>query len=270
MESKKAVSGSKQAGVKYNDKALEKQNFNEQKFADKSGYDFLNAVFFDRHSYSIKRSWIIKLGIVALVILGFSIFILITGGIKDVKSNSDYISMMLGGFLFSFYLLNSVENTCKVMFFHCDHALLKYGFYREPGALLKCYKIRLKKILLMDMVIALLADVGLVFILMLNNTFDFLQIWPVIIGIPLEMMFIDMFRLMMYYVFQPFCEQGQIKSVMYGFCNVVLYIFCYSGCRIKSNSMVYAAIVLTICIIFIPLSQILVYRLAPKGFRLKD
>ena len=40
-----------------------------------------------------------------------------------------------------------MEEFCKAMFFNCDISLLKYGYYREADAILKNFKIRLRKII---------------------------------------------------------------------------------------------------------------------------
>ncbi len=255
--------------VKYNDEALEKMELNNDKHAKKSGYEYLNAIFFDRHSYTIRMGWLVKVGIATLAVLvaaGITIFMDIS---SDEINVAPYTGTILGIFLFVFYAFNSVENMTKIMFYHCDVSLLKYGYYKQPKALLKCYLIRLKKILIMDMTMALIIDFGVTGFILVNRYGTFMDVLPITIGLLLEMAFIDMFRLMMYYVFQPYTEQGEVKGFMYKLCSVILYMFCWTGTQMNENTMIYAYLVYGASLLFIPVSQILVYKLAPKGFKIR-
>ena len=48
-------------------------------------------------------------------------------------------------FAFIMYLINRGTSFTQALFMNCDHSLLTYSFYKQPGFVLKLFQIRLRE-----------------------------------------------------------------------------------------------------------------------------
>lgn len=81
---------------------------------------------------------------------------------------------------------------------------------------------------------------------------------------------------MMYYIFQPYTEDMNVHGKAYKIINAVMVIGMYSLYMISNNgawtetSLRYFFVIFALAtLLFIPVSFLLVYKLAPKRFNLK-
>ena len=75
--------------------------------------------------------------------------------------------------------------------------------------------------------------------------------------------------LFLYYVFQPFTTELNVKNPFYRILNMAVYILCFICMEIRTGSMGFTLIVLGFTAAYIAVALILVYRFAPKTFRVK-
>ena len=122
----------------------------------------------------------------------------------------------------------------------------------------------------MDMLPALLLCGGIVaFVLCSGQTERLAAYIPMLVTIPLLSIFFDMYQLLLYYIFQPFLEGGGQKSLGYSLGSALIYIAAYICLQVRTASVWFTVGVMALTLVFIPLSYLLIYRLAPRCFRLK-
>ena len=177
---------------------------------------------------------------------------------------------MMPVMVFVMYLESTGGRICKAMFFNCDISLLKYGYYREADAILKNFKIRLRKLLMLDAVpAAIICGMILLWTLLCG---EILAVWkaiPLMAGSLLLSAFFCLFHLFMYYITQPYTEEKTVKSPIFSVVNALVYFGCYLCLQIQTGSWLFTLGVLAVTIIFIPLSYFRVFRFAPKTFKIR-
>lgn len=255
--------------VVINEKSITEADLNSQKYESKKGYDYLNALFFNRHKNLVRTPLRIRLGLIFVAMAGLIISTFFMSPIQ--KEN--FWGMITNGtpaFVFFMYLLASGERICKAFFFNCDVSLLKYGYYREKGAILKNFQARLKSILILNLIPAFaLSGTLLIYGIFCKVGTDIFRVLPVLACIIVLSCFFSFFHLTMYYVFQPYNEVKVVKSPVFSIINGIVYFVSYLCVEVKTSSLSFTVAVLIITIIFIPIFYLLVCKFAPKTFRLK-
>lgn len=245
------------------DKQIYKSNDNKLE-----GYQFLNHLFFIRHSKHINRKINIILILSTIAFVGGLIATLITG--FEYKESMVVISRYFPMSIFIIYVLNTGEKATKAMFYNCDWTLLNYSFYREKKALLENFMIRFKKLALINLCPTLLISV---YIYILNGLIsgywlDY-RLIPIIISLNLLPIFFSVHFLFAYYLLQPYSTQLQIKNPFYGISNVIIYAIAFSTLYIKETPSYFPLIIIALIIIYVTIAIMLIYKFAPRTFRLK-
>lgn len=237
-----------------------------------SGYKLLNELFFQRHRRHILKPIIMKASILAVIVLILIVlpFIPIKGLQEEIPA--DYGSLLvkrLTGILpFVSYLLFVNESIIRTMFANCDHALMQYGFYRRPKDLLKMFFLRLQKLVFWNSLVLL---PGLVFLILMNKVHlagledciilgvQFLALW----------VFFSVHTLFLYYIFQPYNDAQEAKSPIYFIINLAVYYVCYFTMQLGLEGPLIAPIFIGASLVYSILALVLVYKLAPKTFKVK-
>ncbi len=88
--------------------------------------------------------------------------------LPEAKSATNEIVMTwLPYFVFIMYAINRGTNFTQALFMNCDHSLLTYSFYKQPSFILRLFQIRLREIMKINAVPALVIGIGLALILFL-------------------------------------------------------------------------------------------------------
>lgn len=260
------------AQARFSDVAVREKEFKasdlkKDKYAARKGFDYLNAIFFARHRRLLVRPILIRLAVIAVVFVATIAAPHFIPGFVKPLSNPGKI---LPGFVFVMYFTSIGERVCKAMFYNCDISLLRYSFYREKNAILSNFKVRLLRVAGMNMIIAFaisLAAVGLVLIFHLSwSTLDMLSF---ALTIMLLSLFFSVHHLFLYYVFQPYTTELGMKNPFYNIIHYGVYFLCWICVNIKSPPSYFSLIVLASTLVYIVAALILVYRYAPKTFRVK-
>lgn len=269
LEQDDAVKEARAADVQIQDKDISKEELRSRKYEEKEGYDYLNAIFFERHKRIVSRAVKSRNIIILAVGLIGAVALLFVG--EQMKQKTfEAMTQMMPVMVFVMYLESTGGRICKAMFFNCDISLLKYGYYREADAILKNFKIRLRKLLMLDAVpAAIICGMILLWTLLCG---EILAVWkaiPLMAGSLLLSAFFCLFHLFMYYITQPYTEEKTVKSPIFSVVNALVYFGCYLCLQIQTGSWLFTLGVLAVTIIFIPLSYFCVFRFAPKTFKIR-
>lgn len=269
LEQDDAVKEARAADVQIQDKDISKEELRSRKYEEKEGYDYLNAIFFERHKRIVSRA--VKSRIIIILAVGLigAVALLFVG--EQMKQKTfEAMTQMMPVMVFVMYLESTGGRICKAMFFNCDISLLKYGYYREADAILKNFKIRLRKLLMLDAVpAAIICGMILLWTLLCGEILAVWKVIPLMAGSLLLSAFFCLFHLFMYYITQPYTEEKTVKSPIFSVVNALVYFGCYLCLQIQTGSWLFTLGVLAVTIIFIPLSYFCVFRFSPKTFKIR-
>lgn len=252
----------------YIDIKNEDKIINNKKLMGKSGYDLFNTIFFERHRSILSRSSNISM------ILVFVIFVIILASIYQVPNIRSYINNLimnnLGWFVLFMYFINRGNTITRAMYFNCDHAMLTFNFYKERKTILNLFKKRLLTIIRINIRPAILLGILIPIIIFLtggvSNTYDYLYIFIYILSLSV---FFSVHYLVIYYLMQPYNSDMKIVNKLYEIVLFLTYFIAYQVTKLNLSSTMFALMIIVFTIIYVNIALILVYKKAPKTFRLK-
>lgn len=269
-----AVKNTKENQTKFEKKAavdaLSLDEKEEKTVSDKSGYEFFNEIFVKRHSKILrKRSQLISVITIIATLLIYGI-ILYWGDIWEPICRLEIVLLSLP---MLFYFLNTGESLTASMYLNCDEAMLTYNFYRKANIILGVFKQRLITTIKLNIVPAVIIAGGLAFLgKYLFIDISFVDYVAIFIICPSLSMFFSVHRLIIYYLLQPYIVGLDKKKVSYKFANTATYVVSYMA-MINSNlfnvrPIAVAITIVVFSVIYIIVSLSLVYKYAPKRFKL--
>lgn len=247
---------------------LQADGKNAGRFEALKGYAYLNALFFARHRRQLVKPVKMRLLVVLTVFLAGLAFALLDPA--KAQQAAGQLLTFLPLFVFIMYFMSVGDKACRAMFYNCDMSLLHYGFYRQPRVILQNFRFRLLRVGFYNLVIglALIAAVaGLCAVA--GVPWATLDMAMFSVTILLLSVFFTVHHLFLYYVFQPFTTDLNVKNPFYRVLNTVVYILCFICMEIRTGSTGFTLIVLGFTAAYIAAALLLVYRFAPKTFRVK-
>lgn len=238
------------------------------KYQNRKGYAYMNAIFFARHRRQLVRPIYYRLAVTAVILAG-GIFLFVSD--KNTAVNlSENLCVLLPYFVFIMYAMSVGDKSCRAMFYNCDISLLRYGYYRKPGTILQNFKIRLIRISLYNLIVGLaLCLVAVSFCMICQTSLFTLDLLAFSVSIMLLAVLFTVHHLFLYYVFQPYSTGLDIKNPFFTAINSAMYFICFMCLKIKAGGTGFTMAVLAFTICYIAVALVLVYRLAPKYFRIK-
>ena len=82
-------------------------------------------------------------------------------------------------------------------------------------------------------------------------------------------LFFSIHYLTIYYLLQPYNAGTELKSGTYRIVLSVTYVICFALMRLRMPIMIFGIMTIVFCVLYSIVASILVYRLAPKTFRLR-
>ena len=153
---------------------------------------------------------------------------------------------------------------------NCDHSLLTYSFYKQPKFILRLFQIRLREITKINAVPALVIGTGLALILFAtggtDNPLDYVVL---IVSILCMSVFFSIHYLTIYYLFQPYNAGTELKSGTYKIISWATYFICFYIMNLRMPIMIFGIMTIVFCVLYSAVASILVYRLAPKTFKIR-
>ena len=236
--------------------------------SQKNGFEFLNELFIKRHRKILWRSTLRIAVICALLCCGVLLLMALEPGVKtDIN---EMVMTWLPYFAFILYLINRGTGFTSALFMNCDHSLLTYSFYKQPKFVLKLFQIRLREIMKINAVPALVIGVGLAVILFVSGgTENPLNYVVLVVSVLFMSMFFSIHYLTVYYLLQPYTAGTEMKSGTYRIVMILTYVVCYAMMNLRLPILVFGVACIAFCVLYSVVASILVYKYAPQTFRLR-
>ena len=220
----------------------------------------INRVLRPRHIYRALLEGAMTCGAVLLMVIQ-------PGTKADINK---MVMTWLPYFAFIMYLINRGTGFTQALFMNCDHSLLTYSFYKRPGFVLRLFRIRLREIIKVNAVPALVIGCGLALILYVSGGTDNPLNYVVLVVTILAMSaFFSIHYLTVYYLLQPYTAGTELKSGTYRIVMVLTYVVCYAMINVRMPILMFGAMCIAFCVAYSIVASILVYKFAPRTFRLR-
>ena len=148
--------------------------------------------------------------------------------------------------------------------------ILTYRIYRTPKVILGIFKERLKTLIQINLLPAVLIGGGLVVLLYLSGGTDNPVNYAILfISIIAMSIFFSVHYLVMYYLLQPYNVSTEMKSSTYKVVQFLTYIVCWYMIQIRMPIFGFGIATIVFCIAYSLISLFLAYKYAPKTFKLR-
>lgn len=272
------INGTGFQSVKNWRKGLKQEDLQLELHSGKTGFAYLNAIFFERHRKYFKKSLLIRCSIIlgaGLIISTVAIiYMTLTGNpistylyeSHDAKSIFNLSSV----FFFIIYIASMGRIVTAGVFSNCDIQMLHYPYYRTKETIMASFKSRFLFILQYNLIITFtlsLASITSAGLLFWHFDYAYSLILFVLLNcIGVFFAFNDLF---LYYVIQPYDTAGKSKSIIYSIINSIVYLIAYFGLQVRFDFVIYSIIVIAATILYLGLGTGLLLRFAPKNFKLR-
>lgn len=236
--------------------------------SNKKGFEYLNDLFIKRHfKLLMKPVLIISLaaaavfaGMIVLALFDTELLANINKAVFDIMSIS----------IFIMYIISRGQAFTQALFINCDHCLLTFPFYKEPKSILKLFSIRLKSLVKINIIPAIVISVGMLAVIAFTGGTKY-PVYYVLIPFTIIMMsvFFSVHYMTLYYLLQPYTASTQIKCAAYSFINGATYVVCYMFMQLELNPLPMSIVVSIFCVIYCIAACVLVYKYAAKTFKIR-
>ena len=172
------------------------------------------------------------------------------------------------------YYINRGQSTTQMLFFNCDYSMLSYRFYRQPSVILPLFWARLRMLVRINLRPAIVLAVGLPLLMLLcggtEQPVDYLILPVTVLALSV---FFSTHYLVLYYLLQPYTAGLQTKNPAYTVVTLATYFACYQGAQALGehiSSLLFGLICIGFSLLYVVVALVLVHRLAPRTFRLRQ
>ena len=235
--------------------------------SNKDGFEYLNELFIKRHKKVLWGSSLTITIIIACVVVLFSAACLKFPNAGKAVNTSMLRSLPYFSFLM--YAVNRGMSFTQALFMNCDHSLLTYSFYKEPKSILDLFRIRLREIIKVNLLPASVGGAGLALLLFLSGGTDNPINYAVLfVSICALSIFFSVHYLTIYYLLQPYNAGTEVKSGAYKVVSFITYFVCFMFMNMRLPTLVFGGMTIVFCVLYCIIACILVYKFAPKTFRI--
>ena len=236
--------------------------------SNREGFEYLNELFIKRHQKILWKSTK-RIAFACVCLIGAILLILALKPAVKPEIN-DMIMTYLPYFVWIMYLINRGTGFTKALFMNCDHSLLTYSFYKWPEYILKLFQIRLREIIKINAFPAVIIGIGLSVILYFSgDTKNAVNYMVIVVSILCMSVFFSIHYLTIYYLLQPFNATTEIKSGTYQIVVSATYFISFLMLKFHMSTLIFGLMTILFCLIYSVAACVLVYRLAPRTFRLR-
>lgn len=237
--------------------------------SNKFGYAYFHDLFVKRHkkivkNHAIKTTFLIMIVTIFLVLSNYFVP-------QFNKGINRFVLTFLSYSLLLMYFINTGGKITNAMFINCDHSMLVYRFFRQSDTILSLFKERMKTVILINVIPSLTLGLSLCILLFVSggtdNSLNYLVIFLSTIATSI---FFSVHHLVIYYLMQPYNIGMEIKNISYTIVNIVTYWVAYYIAGINIPTIIFGSIMILFAIIYSVISLLLVYKYAPKTFKLKQ
>ena len=235
--------------------------------SDGTGFAFLNELFVRRHRRLLWRPALRQASVIAALGAAGTLAALLWP--EAAETLGQIPGRALPYTVFLLYFLNRGTGFTRALFLHCDVSLLTYPFCKEPRPLLKLFTLRLRDIVKVNAVPAAVMGLSLAALSAVSGVRDPVH-WTVVLVTPVAVSaFFSIHYLALYYLFQPYNEATELKGGTYKLITSGTYFVCLSMANLRMEALTFGGLCLAFCAGYWALACVLVYRLAPKRFRIR-
>lgn len=237
--------------------------------SSRSGFEFLNELFVKRHS-KILWSTTEKIAMVLGAVLAGVLIVVLR--FPDARPGINaFLMTKLPLLWLVLYALNRGMSFTQACYMNCDHALLTYPFFKKPGSILRLFRIRLREISKINAVPAAILGCGAALLLALSGGTDNPLNYAILIIATLAVsMFFSIHYLMLYYLFQPYTVGSEMRGGPYSFISGGTYFVCYMLMQVKLPTLMFGLMCILFCVCYCLIAYALVYKFAPRTFKLRS
>lgn len=232
----------------------------------KQGHAYLNELFFRRHRSLIQGPLNRRLAIVgALGAAGVILALLFRSQLQELDWS---LEMLLPFLVLTMYFMSVGESVSRALFYNCDLSLMRYSFYR--GAAYVHFRIRLVQVAKRNLLIAAATGLSLTAVAFAAGAAEpnaeLLMLWLCVISLSL---FYSVHHLFMYYIFQPYSTELNIKNPLYIVVNMSVSFA--SGLSIiwRGPAVPFTIVIVVLTILYLIAAHVLVRKHGPRTFRVK-
>lgn len=254
------------AQVKLKNKEFTQEELRYDRTNKKEGFNYINDIFFKRHRRILNGP--IKIQVIIISLL-FVAGLVASFFVPDF--NAKYVAgvkKIFPVFIFALYVMSTGQKATKAMFYNCDLSLLHYGFYKTKKAVLATFTIRAKHLITANLIPAGLFSVELILLDIITGGSGIMLV-PVGIMIMVLAIFFVIHNLFLYYIFQPYTTDLNVKNPFFKLLNFITYVLCYISMQLRNMSATFLIVVVTVTFVYSIAALITVYRIAPKTFVIK-
>lgn len=234
----------------------------------RKGFEYLNELFVKRHKKILWNSTRRISYICLFLVLGVQLFLAVQPEMK-AKVN-EMVMTWLPYFVFIMYAINRGTNFTQALFMNCDHSLLTYAFFKQPDFVLKLFQIRLREIMKINAVPAVVIGGGLALTLYTSGGTDtWINYVILLVSILCMSMFFSVHYLTVYYLLQPYNAGTEMKSGTYRIVLSATYLICFFVMQQRIPLLLFGIMTIVFVGIYCVAASLLVYRLAPKTFKIR-
>lgn len=236
--------------------------------SSRKGFEYLNELFIKRHT-KILWSSTKKISCVCLfLVLGIQLVLFMVPEAKPEVN--ELVLTGLPYFVFIMYAVNRGTGFTQALFMNCDHSLLTYSFYKRPAFVLKLFRIRLREIMKINAVPALIIGGGLALTLYSSGGTPMpLQYGVLVVAVLCMSLFFSVHYLTIYYLLQPYNAGTELKSGTYRIVMSATYLVCFYLMQLRLPTLWFGAMTILFCVLYSLVACLLIYHLAPKTFRIR-
>ncbi len=249
--------------IKEKDKIID-----NKKIKDKHGYDLFNTIFFLRHRDILYRSLNIYNTVLSIILIGLIVYVNIDKSFGVTVGK--YLLHYMGYMPMIIFFTNRASIMTQAMFYNSDHAMLRYNFFREKEVILGLFKKRLVSLIKSNLSTGIIIGIGVSLLLVFTGLNKILLVSSYFIYIIFLNLFFSVHYLVLYYLLQPYNKDRAVSNFEYSLVIFLTYFLIFSISGLHINPLVLAISIIIFSIIYIVVGLLLVYRFAPKTFRLKN
>lgn len=243
------------------------EKIQNDKLGNKTGYDRFNAIFFERHKNILLNSSI-RISILFIIILVIGIFYL-ENNQEATGQVSSFLKNHMSIFILIMYFINRGGIITQAMFMNCDHAMLRYHFYRNPDVIISMYQKRAKTVTMINFIPASVLGILLVLYGYLFTDVSFFYLLCSFLFILVLSIFFSIYYLVTYYLFQPYNEEFRMVSFYYSLSHLIAYIVCFLFLKVTTSVPILLIGVNFLTLILILVSYYLIRDKSCYTFRIK-
>lgn len=236
--------------------------------SSRSGFEYLNELFIKRHRKILWKASRRLAAVCLFLFLAGTVFLAFQPAGKEVLNES--FMDILPPMVFFLYAMNRGSGFTEALFMNCDHCLLTYPFYKQPKHILRLFRIRLREIIKINLLPAVVVSCGLTFLLYFTGgTDDPVNYILFLVSIPCMSIFFSVHYLVLYYLLQPYNADTKVKNMLYPVIQAGTYLVSFQFVSLKVPPQIFGLLTIGVSALYCAVACMLVYRFAPKTFKLR-